>query len=644
MPQTTQTRQIPKLQARAEFVPATINEQARTVEVTWSTGSQVRRFDWWTEKEWIEELSMDPAHVRLDRLNNGAPLLPDHRSWGLGNVIGVVERAWLVGKEGRATIRFSKREEAQKVFDEVKDGILRNISVGYKIHKLEEQKERQGDLKVLRAVDWEPMEISLVVIPADYNAQVRSEGETHPVIITEVSKMAETAENKQTETRAAPVPAEPVKETPPDISAIRAEEAKKERQRIADIRKFGNLARADEATISDFIERGIPAEDAKAQMLEKWAAKVDGETSRSDTSVTIDARDKFIAAGANAIRARAGFEKMDGANEFRGMRMTEIARMCLDRAGISSKGMTEMEYVGRAFTQSTSDFPILLEAAMHKTLLAAYETTENTWSRFCKKGSVTDFRAHNRYRTGSFGRLDAVGENSEFKNKSIPDGEKSSITAGTKGNIINISRQTIINDDLDAFIGLANDLGIAADDTVEYDVYALLATNPVMNDGIALFHPSHGNLAGSGAIVSMAAIDAGRIAIASQKDISGNRFLNLRPSVWLGPLAQGGNARTVNDAQYDPDTANKLQKPNTVRGLFRDIVDTAQISGNEWYLFADAGRSAVIEVAFLNGEQAPFLEQQEGFEVDGVKWKVRLDYGVAAIDWRGAYKNPGAAS
>jgi len=174
-----QTQQIPKLHARAAFVPATINDENSTVEVTWSTGSQVRRFDWWTEKEWIEELSMDPAHVRLDRLNNGAPVLPNHRNYSLDDVVGVVERAWLVGNEGRASIRFSKRDDAQKIFKEVKDGILRNISVGYKVNKLEEQKDRKDDLKVFRAIDWEPMEISLVTIPADPGAQVRSEGETH---------------------------------------------------------------------------------------------------------------------------------------------------------------------------------------------------------------------------------------------------------------------------------------------------------------------------------------------------------------------------------------------------------------------------------------------------------------------------------
>jgi len=123
-----------------------------------------------------------------------------------------------------------------------------------------------------------------------------------------------------------------------------------------------------------------------------------------------------------------------------------------------------------------------------------------------------------------------------------------------------------------------------------------------------------------------------------------NDYLDLRPALWLGGMSQGGAARVTNEAQYDPDTANKLQMPNRVRGLFRDVIDSPRISGTEWYVFADPGEAPIIEVAFLNGEQMPFLDNELGFNVDGLQWKVRLDYGVAAIDYRGAVKNAGTGS
>lgn len=735
---TTQTRQIPKLHTRAAFIPETFSADNRTVEVTFSTGSQVRRFDFWTEKEWIEELSLDSRHVNLDRLNSGAPLLSNHNSDSLKDVVGVVDKAWLKDGEGRALVRFSDREEIKPVLNDVKSGILRNISIGYQVNTFEQQDERQDDLTVYRAVDWEPMEISLVTIPADAGAQVRSDGENHSVqIINRIQSMKnkqrgeslisalegaissmETEETPRSEIissmgSAAGIESGTVSQIlsggidcPPldrlegfasaldgvsiddlvsaaeqdgceyadnddgsrslkacglsnenneekqmkekqAIGEIKAQAAKDERTRVAEIRKFGKISRVDEKTIDGLIERGVSVADAKDTMLKDWSEKVDKETSRSDASVTTDEKDKFIEAGVNALLGRAGVQKMEGANEMRGMRLTEIAKLCLQRSGVSATGVDEHTMIKRAFnmdrsiTQSTSDFPVLLENAMHKVIQDAYTLASLTWNRFCATGSVTDFRAHNRYRLGSFGNLDALNEAGEFKNKSIPDGEKAVITASTKGNLINITRQTIINDDLGAFIALAQMLARAAGRTVEADVYALLVSNPVLLDGIALFHASHNNLAGAGTAVTVADIEAGRVAMAKQTDVSDNDFLDLRPNVWVGGMSTGGEARVVNDAQYDDDSSKNQNKPNKVRGLFSDIVDSPRITGSDWYMFADASDAPVLEVAFLNGEQAPFLDSMDAFNVDGLQWKVRLDYGVAAIDYRGAYRNPG---
>jgi hypothetical protein len=107
------------------------------------------------------------------------------------------------------------------------------------------------------------------------------------------------------------------------------------------------------------------------------------------------------------------------------------------------------------------------------------------------------------------------------------------------------------------------------------------------------------------------------------------------------PLSLGGTARSINDALYDPDTANKLQKPNIVNGLFRHIVDTPRLTGTRRYIFADPMEAPVIEVAFLDGAQEPYLEVQDGFDVDGARYKVRLDFGIAAVDYRGAVTNAG---
>jgi len=366
--------------------------------------------------------------------------------------------------------------------------------------------------------------------------------------------------------------------------------------------------------------------------------------------VVEDEQTKRIAAASDAILARAGLadDKIRASlpgNPFRGAKLIDIARGSLERAGVRVAGMNQMEIVAAAFTHGTSDFPVLLENAMHKTLQGAYAVAALTWPRFCQRGAVSDFRAHNRYLVGSFGNLDTVNELGEFTSKAIPDGQKASITATTKGNIVGISRQAIVNDDLGAFIGLSASLGRSAARTVEAAIYALLAQNaglgPTMGDGYTLFHANHVNIGTAGAL-SVTTIEDARVKMAGQMDISSNDYLDLRPAVLLVPMASGGTARVINNAEYDPDTSNKLQKPNMVRGLFRDVVDSPRLSGTRFYAFADPMEAPVLEVAFLDGQDAPWLESRNGFEKDGAEFKVRLDFGVAAIDWRGAVTNAGA--
>ena len=366
-----------------------------------------------------------------------------------------------------------------------------------------------------------------------------------------------------------------------------------------------------------------------------------------------DETDKAREAAVNAMLVKAGVvasvdkrRAMQAGNPAMNLSLVEIAKASLHRLGVRADHLDKMGVVAAAFTQSGSDFPVLLESAMHKALQAAYDTAPLTWNRFCATGTVSDFRAHNRYRLGSFGNIDQVNELGEFINKTIPDGEKASIQVATKGNIINLSRQAIVNDDLGAFIGLAASLGRAASRTVEADVFALLALNsgmgPTMADGKALFHTDHGNLAADGAL-AVAVFEDMRQKMASQKVVGGHDYLDLRPAALLCGMGQGGAARVINGAEYDPDTANKLQRPNMVRGLFSDVVDSPRIAGTRVYAFADPAIAPTLEVAFLEGRQDPYLERQEGFDVDGSRFKVRLDYGIAAIDYRGAVTAKGAA-
>lgn len=145
---------------------AKVDESKRTVELSFSSEAPVMRYGW------KEILSHDESAIVLDRLNDGGPLLLHHDS---RDQIGVIEKAWIEKGKGRAVVRFGKSARAEEAFQDVLDGIRRNVSVGYRIEKYEEDEEN----RTITATRWEPFEVSLVPVPADNSVGVnRSQVDT----------------------------------------------------------------------------------------------------------------------------------------------------------------------------------------------------------------------------------------------------------------------------------------------------------------------------------------------------------------------------------------------------------------------------------------------------------------------------------
>lgn len=639
---STKTRDLPLQTRLAVIEPATFNADTQTVDVVWTTGAAVRRYDFWSDEDYDEELEVSPSAVDMSRFETGAaPVLDSHARYELSNQLGVIDRAWLEGNIGKATLRLSQREDVAGIVADIKAGIIRNISVGYSVQQYQITRV-PGQVAVYRAVRWTPSELSFVTVPADPGATTRdAPKQGSPCLFTTRGIAMDPNENGGIAAPAAD-------------DAANIEQARQQALADANTRSAEIVSLATRHNMADkaegWIRSGKSIGDVRADVL---AALADQDQQRgihfNHFSVGVSEGEKLREAAEEMLLHRANAINPDTnqrvqiarENPMRGYTLLELARASLERAGVATRGMSKLDLAGRAFTQSGSDFPVLLENTMHKALQGAYAVAANTWSRFCSRGSVSDFRAHNRYRTGSIGNLDALTELGEFQHKALPDGEKATITATTKGNIVTLSRQAIINDDIGAFIGILDSLGRASARTVEAGVYSLLASNPTLEDGVALFHASHGNI-GTGGAPSVTSFDNARALMAAQTDVSGTDYLDLRPAVWLGPTASGGLARVINGSQYDPDANNKLQRANAVYGMFADVIDTPRISGTTWYAFANPTEAPVIEVAFLDGQDAPFLDMEEGFSVDGARWKVRMDYGIAAIDHRGAVRNAGA--
>jgi hypothetical protein len=134
------------------------------------------------------------------------------------------------------------------------------------------------------------------------------------------------------------------------------------------------------------------------------------------------------------------------------------------------------------------------------------------------------------------------------------------------------------------------------------------------------------------------------LKMAAQKDVSGNDYLDLRPEIMLLPIGIELTARILNTATYDPAatlSTKNTNTPNPYQGYFSDIIGTPRLSGNRWYVFANPSIAPVLEVSFLDGVQEPQMEMEQGFTVDGARWRTRLDFGVSGVGYEGIVSNVG---
>jgi ATP-dependent protease ClpP protease subunit len=374
-----------------------------------------------------------------------------------------------------------------------------------------------------------------------------------------------------------------------------------------------------------------------------------------------DTRDKFLAGAALALSVRAGLQPRDATvagNEFMGQSLADLAAKALTLAGHSIRGLSRDGIARRVLAvHTTSDFPALLSNTAGKVLRNAYGSFPNTWQQWALAGEVSDFKIHPRIQIGSFNNLATIPEGGEYTYGSL-DEEYENAQAVTKGKAIALTRQMIVNDDLGGFNRRAQLMGRAAARSVNVDAYTLLTSGsanhgPTSNDTGQYFNATatttaggHANLTDTGTAISTASIALGRKTMRVQKDQSNRETLNILPKVLLCSALKEDIAWAVLNStseisQSNPGKKNyaaDVAKLSLVTDPFLDGIG----SGLPWYMFADPMDIAAFEVVFLDGNQTPFVDETIDFDTDAMKFKVRLDYGVALGDWRAGYLNDGA--
>lgn len=621
------------LQTRAFFNPESVDVEKRTAEVVWTTGARVQRSGF--DGPYLEELSMSSESIRMDRLNNGAPLLNSHSAANLSDIVGVVERAYIdEEKKGRATVRFSNRDDVTPIFNDVRDGIIRSVSVGYKVWD-SERSEEDGKT-VLRATDWEPHELSLVPIPADAQAQVRSE--ISP-------KLNDNPKNKETamdeirdldatvdETRKIEVETPVAQDTSTEIQAALATE----RRRVAEIRRTVRAAGLD-ASVSEKLEQeGSTVEETRKFVIDEWAKNQPTVPTTSSVEVTEDEATKRAACMEAALEARVGLGEWDGAaREYVASSLLDMAKESCQRNGVNIQGMSRSEIARRAM-HSTSDFPLLLSNTANKSLLAAYAEEQQTWRPLSRQRNLPDFKAVTELEVAGQILPEPLLEGGEYRSATIQE-QSSSWKISTYGKKISVTRQLIINDDLDALSRIPSMIGRGMSLFESNQVWALLTGNATLSaDSKALFHADHSN-SGTGVIGTDAISDA-RKALRTQTDIAGNK-VNLRPNFLLVPTSLETAAQQFL-SPIQPATTGDV---NIFTGSLSLIVEPRLDDASEavYYVTANPSQIDMIAHGYLAGESGPQVDTVSERDPDGVCIYARLDFGTTLLNHRGFYKSTG---
>lgn len=608
-----------------------VDSDNRTVELSFSSETPYGR--WFGD----EILCHDEECINLERFNNGlGTVLFNHDR---DAVVGHIEKVWLEDNRGKALVRFDTDEQSETIFQKVQSGTLQGVSVGYAINRYEvledeDTKSTNGRFNgpAYVVTDWEPLEISIVSVPADPTVGVgRSAEEIHTSIDTQEdnTRMDQEKNLEVQEVKSAPVE---TGLTQADLQKAMEQERKRTSEITAMFRDF-DVEGADEVIVL-----GKSVEEAREMVMDQLRARNKG------VSVTMGEAefDKFRAAAQDAVLMAAGIPVADaapGAQELRGYSMVEMARESLRRESGSTVNFGDNMELARAAINSTSTFPAIMSNLANKSVMVGFNEAETTYQIWAGKGSNRDFKEAARVALSEAGTLELVPEGGQFKQDSF--GEASARTkVATYGKLFSLTRQAIINDDLGLFSKIATKYGSAAKRLVNKMVYAQLTGNVKMQDNVALFDTKHGNVAGTGEALSVKAIAKAITAMRRQKGITGEATLNITPKYLVVPPELEMTAYQIVNSTAAVDGVNS-GVANPYKGRFIVVADAELTDPDAWYLVADATQHDTIEVTYLNGVETPRLETRQGFDVDGIEYKVAFDCGVSALDFRGLYKNAG---
>lgn len=641
---------------------------AERFELSFSSETPYRRYDWWRGEEYDEILDHADGAVDLTRLRELGVVLYNHDR---DRVIGRVERVAIEDGRGVATVAFDTDAESQVIADKVASGTLRGVSVAYSVDRTE-RVCADGEVTQLYVRHWTPMEISIVSIPADTTVGVGRSMEGYGAgngPDAGGNTMGDPKDIMEARAQEAVQEADRAEQANADAGTVKPDTAqgrtvddilRAERRRVSDITALCGEFGVDAAR---YIDDGSTLDQVRAAVLEQLRTRRPLFTAQ----VTRDESDKFRAAASDALLLRAGMrvdKPAEGARELRGLSLRDMLLEAVERdggeaardaRGMRLRGASELFdqlISSRAYFSPTAAFPSILDQTIDKAYTQGYQLAPTTFEIWTQRGTLTDFkRTQAQWRRGDAGELLLVPEGGELKHDVPTDERQGGRELHTYGRQFTMTREAFINDDIGFLTSLPARYALSTKLTLNRQVYQVLAGNPTLEDGHALFGSEHGNLATAGAL-NLANLVAAMEAMTTQRNARG-QVIQVRPQYLIVPTGMGAYARMLLGSPTIKTTAlsssaTEMQAANPVYEALQVVEDPellAQLGAGgkyAWFLAANTATVDTIQVDYLNGVDTPTIRRMETPGQLGFVWDIYMDWGISVLDWRGLYKNPGA--
>lgn len=573
--------------------------ESYTVDVVVGAGADVRSYD--EKGAMVERIVPKDQKGRLP--TKPVPLLLNHQRDGTSVGLGQAENFRIEGDKIVATLKLSKSHPTAKLIaDNLSNDIGAFVSMGYV--RTAHREYREGEERVVEFL-IELREVSLVALPADLNASTRGHQQMPN-------------DNQQADDR-------------PNRAAINTS-----------IRSIAEIAGLDRAWADEQIDRGASAEEARSAAFTAMEERgqrtrsISGTPHNRETTDNPEFRGRLMGE-ALSVRLDPSFKPSDPARPFIGLTLPEMAREAVRASGQSTTGLSSATLATRAM-HTTSDFPLALADTVGRSMRTSYEAIPSALKQLARKVTLPDLRPRTRIQKSQLEKLEKINEQGEIKRGSVSESaETYKVTRFAK--MFAVTEEVIINDDIGFLSDLPAMLGVAAANTEAQMLVDLLTQGsglgPVMSDSKRLFHADHGNLATSAGAPDETRLAAARLAMRKAKDSSG-QLVGVAPRYIVIPSDLETTVEKLL-AAINPTTVTDV---NVWSGKLTPIIEPRLTSATGWYLVDD--RIGDLEFGYLEGREGPMVESQNGWNIAGIEFRVRLDVAAGFVGWLSWFRNAGA--